>query len=110
MITFSNGELTFKDKEEMNFYLDLGTQILNKNKNCEEIYTKVVLPTILEKDVRDKFAKYMLRNGWDYICHSITDTETIFIVCNTNNELKQWMNETEDANSWTVCINPRISN
>lgn len=110
MITLSNGKLTFKDNDELNFYMELGSQILNRNKNFEEKYIEVSLPTILEKDVRDKFSKYMLRNGWDYICHSITETETIFIICNTNSELKEWMNETENTNAWTVCINPRISN
>lgn len=107
MITFLNGELTFNDKTEFDCYISLGNQILNKN--VEETFIETSLPTILDKDVRDKFSKYMLRNGWDYICHSITNTETIFIICNTKDDFNNWMNKTEDINNWTVCINPRFS-
>ena len=110
MIKVKNGTLEFKNKEEVELYLELGNQILKRDKNIEETYIRATLNAILEKDSRDRFAKYMLNNGWDYICHSITKNETVFIICNTDIELKKWMNETEDRNKWTVCINPRLNN
>lgn len=110
MIKVKNGQLEFKDQKEVDLYLELGTQILDRDKSLKETYIKTELKEVLEKDARDRFAKYMLNNGWDYICHAVTETETIFIICNTNIELKKWMNETEDRNKWTVCINPRLYN
>lgn len=108
MIKVKNGTLEFKNQEEVELYLELGNQILKRDKNIKETYIKATLNTILEKDSRDRFSKYMLNNGWDYICHSITENETVFIICNTDIELKEWMNETEDSQKWSVCINPRL--
>lgn len=110
MIKVKNGELEFKDEKEVDLYLELGTQILDRDKIENETYIKTEFEEILEKDTRDRFAKYMLNNGWDYICHSITDTETIFIICNTEKELDIFKNEVENINNWTICINSRLLN
>lgn len=110
MIKVKNGQLEFKNQNEVDLYLELGTQILDRDKGLNETYIKTELKEILEKDTRDRFSKYMLNNGWDYICHTITETETIFIICNTNIEFEKWMDETKDLSTWTVCINPRLSN
>ena len=110
MIKVKGGELQFKDEKELDLYLELGTQILDRDKKLDETYIKTELKEILKKDTRDKFAKYMLNNGWDYICHAITKSETVFIICNTEKELNIFKNEVENINNWTICINSRLLN
>ena len=107
MLKFSNG-LIFKDKEEAELYMELGSKILNRDKSKNETYLEVILEKVLEKETLDRFAKYTINNGWDYVCYIATKDKTTFIICNVEEDFKDWESKVNNINTWTILVNPRL--